>query len=265
MLDPASRSSVSMLDPASRSSVTEARPRILTGALLRVLAANFGALTSLYLLLAVVPMYVTSLGIGGASAAGLATGALMLSCILTEVTTPRLIARFGYRWVLAAGLALLGLPAFALPLVTSVPAVVAACVLSGLGFGIIVVTAGALVSLLVPPSRRGEGLGLVGAAVSLPGVIGLPVGVWLAAHAGPAVVFVIAGAAALSGLAVVRGIPCLAPETPSVGVLAGLRMSSLVRPSLVFFATTCAAGIVAAFLPLAVADAAVACRTLRFR
>jgi MFS family permease len=237
---------------------TETRHQILTSALLRVLAANFGALTSLYLLLAVVPVYVTTLGVGGAGAVGLATGALMLSCMVTEVMTPRLIAKAGYRWVLALGLATLGLPALALPLATDVSVVVAACVLCGLGFGIIVVTAGALVSLLVPPSRRGEGLGLVGVAVSVPGVIGLPVGVWLAGQAGPPVVFVIAGAAALSGLAVVRGIPRLAPETASVGVLAGLRTPSMVRPSLVFFATTCAAGIVSAFLPLAVPGAAIA-------
>ncbi len=234
---------------------TTTETRLLTGSLLRVLAANFGALTSLYLLLATVPLYI---GAGGSGAVGLATGALMVSCMVTEVMTPRLIARYGYRSVLALGLALLGLPALALPLVSGVSLVVVLCVLCGLGFGIIVVVAGALVALLVPPARRGEGLGLVGVVVSLPGVLGLPVGVWLAGSAGCSVVFLLAGAAALSGLAVVPWIPAVGASGSSVGVLAGLRSPALVRPSLVFFATTSAAGIAAAFLPLAVGNASLA-------
>jgi MFS family permease len=234
---------------------TTTAPRILTGALLRLLFANVGALTGLYLLLAAVPTYLTSLHVGGAGV-GLATGALMLSSLATEMAAPRLIARFGYRVVLGIGLVLLGVPALALTLATTVPAVVGACMLCGLGFGIIVVTAGALVSLTIPPERRGEGLGITGAVASVPGITGLPLGVWLAGHASCAVVFVIAGVAALSGLVVLSGIPSPAPTASSVGVLAGLRTPSLRRPSLVFFATTCAGGIVAAFLPLAVTDVA---------
>ena len=224
------------------------RPPILTRPLLLVLVADLGALTSFYLLLSVVPLLTTSTG-----GAGAATAVLMLTTMAAEMVTPRLVARFGYRRAIAGSLLLLGLPALVLLASTGMVAVLAVCLLRGIGFGVMMVAGGALAAELVPVERRGEGLGLYGAAVGLPGVVGLPLGVWLAAHAGFAVVFVAAAATALAGLAALPGIPGRAtdPERPA-GVLAGLRTGAMVRPALVFGATAMAAGIVVAFLPLAV-------------
>jgi predicted MFS family arabinose efflux permease len=72
-------------------------------------------------------------------------------------------------------------------------------------------------------------------------------------------VFVAGAVAALAGLAAVPGLPGLpgrqpAPDKP-LGVLAGLRTPTLVRPSAVFLAATIAAGIAVTFLPLAVTQA----------
>ena len=60
------------------------RARLVTPALLRVFVAEFGALTSFYLLLSVVPLYASSIRVGG-DAAGLATGALMLCTVAAEL------------------------------------------------------------------------------------------------------------------------------------------------------------------------------------
>ena len=81
-------------------------------ALALLFVCSFGAATSFYLLLSVVPLYATSAGAGGIGA-GLATGTLMFSTVAGELATPSLVARFGYRLVLAAGL-LLGAPALTL-------------------------------------------------------------------------------------------------------------------------------------------------------
>jgi predicted MFS family arabinose efflux permease len=115
---------------------------------------------------------------------------------------------------------------------------------------------GALVALLVPPERRGEGLGLYGMAVGVPSVVALPLGVWLADQIGYAPVFVAGAVAALVGLAAVPGLPgrLPTPEQP-VGVLAGMRAPALRRPSIVFSATTVGAGVVVTFLPLAITRA----------
>jgi predicted MFS family arabinose efflux permease len=233
-------------------------PPIVTRQLLLAFASAFGSATGFYLLLSAVPLYAASIGAGG-TGAGLATGALMLSTVAAEPVTPRLIARFGYRTTLAAGLVLLGAPAFALGSAPTMAAVLVVCLARGAGFGITVVVGSALVAELVPPERRGEGLGLYGVVVGVPSVAALPLGVWLATSVGYAPVFVAGGLAALAALAAVPGLPGRADPDPGhgrpVGVLAGLGTPALLRPLVVFFATAMAAGIVVTFLPLALPGA----------
>jgi predicted MFS family arabinose efflux permease len=226
-------------------------PPILSRALVLVFVASFGAMSGFYLLLSVVPLYAESVGAGGVGA-GLVTGALMAATVAGELAVPRLEARFGYRVLLAAGLVLLGAPALALPAASAMPAILAVSVVRGLGFAIVVVVGGALVATLVPPERRGEGLGLFGIVVGIPGVAALPLGVWLVEQAGYPAVFVAGAVAALAGLAVVPGLPGRAPaqERPA-GILAGLRTPALARPAVSFSAAAMAAGVVVTFLPLA--------------
>lgn len=227
------------------------RPPLVSRALLLVFVASFGAMTGFYLLLSVVPLYADSVGAGGVGA-GLTTGALMAATVAGELAVPRLAARFGYRAVFAAGLVLLGAPALALPASTTLAAILAVSVVRGLGFAIVVVVGGALVASLVPGARRGEGLGLFGIVVGVPGVAALPLGVWLVGEAGYPAVFAAGAAAALAGLIVVPGLPGRAArrEAP-VGVLAGMRTPALVRPAAAFAVAAMAAGVVVTFLPLA--------------
>jgi predicted MFS family arabinose efflux permease len=235
--------------------VNVSQPPIVTRALVLVFVCAFGSSTSFYLLLSVVPLYATAVGASGIGA-GLATAALMFATVGAELVTPRLLARFGYRLTLAAGLLLLGAPALALPGADNPAAILAVSVVCGLGFAITVVVGSALVASLVPDQRRGEGLGLYGIVVGVPSVVALPLGVWLTGHAGFPPVFVAGAAASLAGLAVVAGLPGrqARAERP-VGILTGLRTPALLRPSIVFAGTTMAAGIVVTFLPLAVPPA----------
>ncbi|HYJ71164.1 MAG TPA: MFS transporter, partial [Actinomycetota bacterium] len=183
----------------------------------------------------------------------LVTGALMAATVAGELAVPRLTARFGYRVMLAVGLVLLGAPALALPAASTLAAIVAVSVVRGLGFAVVVVVCGALVALLVPRERRGEGLGLFGIVVGVPGVVALPLGVWLVGWTDYPAVFVAGAVAALAGLAVVGGLPGREPASEApVGVLAGLRTPALVRPAVTFSVTATAAGVVVTFLPLAV-------------
>jgi predicted MFS family arabinose efflux permease len=232
------------------------RRRMMTRPLLLVFVSAFGSSMGFYLLVSVVPLYAASIGAGGVGA-GLATGALMLATVAADLVAPRLVARFGYRAVLAAGLLLLGVPAFALGSTSTMAGVLAVCVARGAGFGITVVLGSALVAHLVPPERRGEGLGLYGIVVGVPAVVALPLGVWLLGQVGYPPVFAAGGLVALVGLAVTPGLPGRSgpePERP-VGVLAGLRRPALLRPLVVFFSTTMAVGIVATFVPLALPSA----------
>src|SRR5690349_14975131 len=227
------------------------RPKLLSRALGMYFVAAFGSMTSFYLLLSVVPLYATSAGAGNVGA-GFTTGAFMLATVAAELATPSLLARFGYRVVLAAGLVLLGAPALALITSASLGAILVICLVRGVGLAILVVTGSALVAVLVPAERRSEGLGVSGIVVGVPAVVALPLGLWLAAHVGFPPVFVASAAASLVCLVAVPALPARAPGAGEpVGVLAGLRMPGQVRPALVFFLTAMATGVVVTFLPLA--------------
>ena len=234
------------------------RARLISGRLTLVLLSSFGALTSFYLLLSVTPMYVVSAGAGTATA-GVVTGSLMLTTVLAEFASPRLMRRYGYRAVFAVGALLLGGPALALLAPHSMVTILMVSIARGIGFGLNTVVTGALVATALPPERRGEGIGLAGVVACVPAIVALPSGVWLAENTGYALVVAIAAACALAPLAAVPWLAGPADRrtgaepgaAPSSGLLASLRSGGQLRPSLVFAATTVSAGVIAAFLPLA--------------
>ncbi len=243
------------------STKTEAQATLITGPFVRVLVASFGALSSFYVLLSVIPMLATASGSDGSDgAAGAVTGLLMFGGVLAELAAARLIARMGEARVLVIGLVLLGAPALLLMAADPLAVVMAVCLVRGLGFGLTMVASGAMVVSLVPAERRGEGLGIFGLVVCVPGIVALPAGVWLVDHVGYPLVFVLAAVTAIGPLAVrPGGSQQSAAQTstePSVSLLDGLRAADQRRPALAFVATTVAAGILVAFLPLSGASSA---------
>jgi len=231
----------------------EAPPeRLLTRTLALYLISAFGAMTSFYLLLAVVPLYATEAGAGRVGA-GLTTGALMLATVAAEFATPALLARFGYRVVLVAGLVLLGAPALVLIGSAGLATILGVCVVRGIGLAILVVAGSSLVASLVPHARRSEGFGLLGLVAGMPAVLALPVGVWLAERVGYSPVFVAGALAALACLVVMPAMPGrMAGQGSPIGVLEGLRTPAQLRPALIFLLTAMGTGIVVTFLPLAI-------------
>ena len=188
--------------PSQQTGRPAPRARLISGRLALALMSSFGALTSFYLLLSVTPMYAVSAGAGSAEA-GVVTGSLMLATVAAEFASARLMRRYGYRTVFAAGALLLGGPALALLGPHSVVMIVAVSIARGLGFGLNTVVIGALVATALPPGRRGEGIGLAGVVACVPAIVALPSGVWLAGNAGYAVVIVITAVSALAPLAAV--------------------------------------------------------------
>lgn len=90
-----------------------ARPPLVTRPLLVRFVSTVGAAASFYLLLSAVPEYARAAG-ASAGTAGLTTTALTLSSVAAYLVAPALIARYGYRVALAAGLGALGAPALLL-------------------------------------------------------------------------------------------------------------------------------------------------------
>ncbi|MBB1058631.1 MFS transporter, partial [Dietzia sp. B19] len=130
------------------------------------------------LLLPVVPLAVVRGG-GSELVAGATTGVFMTVTVLVQLLTPRITAAIGYRWVLAIGSALLGLPSGLLALFDGPFAVLAVSGVRGAGFGMMTVAGSALVAELAPPGMLGRATSLIGLAVGISEAIFLPVGLWL--------------------------------------------------------------------------------------
>ncbi|MDQ3863043.1 MAG: MFS transporter [Actinomycetota bacterium] len=216
----------------------------------------FAALFGFQLLLSVVPLYADEAG-GGSSGAGLATAAFMLSTVLTQIQMPRILGRYGYRLTLAAGLLFLGVPALFYAYAGTLIPILAVTLVRGVGFGVVTVVFAALIALLAPPHRRGEALGLLGVAITLPTIFCNALGLWMEGRFGYGVVFLLGGFAPLLGLGMVLWIrsPSSTAEEgdeSEAGFFAGLGRAHLRRIFLLFAATTMAAGVVVTFLPLAV-------------
>jgi predicted MFS family arabinose efflux permease len=219
--------------------------------MLLVLFASFFAMVGFYLLLSVVPLYAEEAG-GGSSGAGLATAVFMFSTVLAQLGMPRVLARFGYRAVLAAGLLLLGLPAYLYLPLGELPAILAVTSVRGAGFGAAIVALAALVTELAPPDRRGEAFGLYGVALALPTVFCGALGLWIVEHSGYALVFLIGASAPLLAFFAAFGVS--SPDNRGEQEGAGLRVlferRALLRIFLLFSCTTAASGVVVTFLPL---------------
>jgi predicted MFS family arabinose efflux permease len=280
------RSVLSMVTAVRQPAERIERPPLLSRPLLVRFISIAGVSVSFYLMLSVVPLFARSAG-ASTNVAGLTTTVLSLSTIAGYLPTPRLVARYGHRAVLAAGLLLLGAPALVLAVTANLTVVLVACAVRGIGFAITCVSGGALTVSLIPPERRGEGLALIGVVSGVPSLAALPAGVWFSGHAGFRAVFVVAALAALAPVASLPWLPGSAgdvrsrppagsgpgaedaggakgPAAASDSMLAGLRSPALLRPALVFFSVTMATGIFVTFVPLAAprADAGAAALAL---
>jgi predicted MFS family arabinose efflux permease len=228
---------------------------LLTRPVVLLILVAFAALFGFQLLLSVVPLYADAAG-GGSSGAGLATAAFMLTTVLTQIQMPRILRRFGYRWALAAGLLFLGVPALFYGYADTLAPILAVTLVRGVGFGIVTVVFAALIVELSPPCRRGEALGLLGIAITLPTIFCNALGLWLVGRFGFEIVFLLGGAAPLLGLVLIPGIRSAAAVGGNgqgdAGFFAGLGRAPLRRIFILFAATTMAAGVVVTFLPLAV-------------
>lgn len=226
------------------------------GALLATFAATFGGMSGFYLLFSVVPLYAVANGATQVGA-GLVTGLLMLSTVGVELAMPKLTHWIGYRRLFAVGLFLLGAPALLLPFTTSMAAILTISFARGMGLAIIVVAGPPLAAALVSTERRGEALGLYGAVSNMSAIAALPLGVWLANSFGYTPVFIAGAAAALAGITATGAFPArTATVQASLGILAGLRSSALMRPALIFLTVAMAAGTIATFLPIVFGDEA---------
>ena len=203
------------------------------------------------LLLPVVPLAVVRGG-GSELVAGATTGVFMTVTVLVQLLTPRLTGVIGYRWTLAVGSALLGLPSGILAMFDGPFAVLAVSGVRGAGFGMMTVAGSALVAELAPAGMLGRATSLVGLAVGLSEAVFLPVGLWLLEVFGLATVAVSATAFGVVGLFAAARLPDVHPAPARASDPSALSRRAvlvlLAGPFLVMVAVSLPYGAAASFL-----------------
>lgn len=126
-----------------------------------IMIANGLFFVSFHSLLPTLPMYVASLGATGTEI-GIISGIFSLSAIGIRVFTDDIVYFLGKKTGLYLGIFFTLIATISYPFVTSVPLLIGARLIQGLGFGLGTTFAAALAVDIIPPSRRGEGVGFFG-------------------------------------------------------------------------------------------------------
>ncbi|HET8600508.1 MAG TPA: MFS transporter [Segeticoccus sp.] len=252
-----------------RGSVPQRTPILRVAGMPALTAMTFVGFAGYAVLLPVAPLWAVHGGADSAGA-GLVNGVLLLFTVLTQLFVPPALRRFGWGPVLSAGMVLLGVPSVLYAVSDALAPVLALSAVRGVGFGVLTVTGSAAIAQLVEADRRGEGIGAYGLAIALPQLVLLPLGPWIAEHAGFWVVFAISGLPLFGVPPVWRLARAIHGEPPDVlhpgpdegaatpGTRAGFpAYRPLLRPMLLLLSVTLAGGAVVTFTPQMVGSALV--------
>ncbi|MFH5228973.1 MFS transporter [Antrihabitans spumae] len=217
-------------------------------------AAVFGGWA---MLLPVVPLALSLSGESDAIA-GASTAVFMAATVAVQLATPKLLRAWGYRRVLAAGAALLGLPAFALLLSTDAIPVLGISAVRGIGFGLITVAGAAFVAEITPDHQIGRASAAIGIASAGGQVVGLPAGLALVDLTSTAPVFVIGALIPTVAMAAVALLPDVYPKSSGDGERrVRLPLTALLGPLLAMIVLAAALGGVTSLVPIATHDVAI--------
>ena len=215
------------------------------------------AFLSWALLLPVVPLGV--LTSGGSDALAGATTAIFMGCsVLTQWNTPRALRRFGYTPVMIFAAIMLGVPALGHITLDDAPFVLALSAFRGIGFGALTVAESALVAELVPKRFLGRASGLLGLAIGLAQLVGLPLGVWLATEYSFASAYILGAVVGLLAAVACIFIPWIVAEGGGSGSDDSIPWRAVVVPCVGITTVAMGFGAVSSFLPAASSSGVVA-------
>lgn len=220
------------------------------GRLAALWLASFAFFFSFFLLLPTLPLYLRDLGASD-GAIGIVMGCFALTSMVLRPWTGWGADRWGRRPFMLAGAAVFLVAPLGYALSAGVLALVTVRLLHGAGMALFPTAATALVADVAPPERRGEFLGLFGAAGSIAMALGPITGVGLVKRGDFLVLFAASALTALVALALTSAArETLAAPSPVPFTLASTLSVPALGPSLVMGCLMLTYGALVTFLPL---------------
>ncbi|MBT2765438.1 MFS transporter [Paenibacillus sp. ISL-20] len=204
--------------------------------------------TGFYLLLPTLPLYIKHLG-GTESQVGLAAGAFTLTAVVFRPMVGGLVDRYGRRAFYIWGLLFFVLSMYLYDWVGSILLLLALRILHGASWAFSTTSIGTVITDLIPTSRRGEGMGWYGMAMTVAMAIGPMLGTFIVSGNSFRTLFLVA--TGLSLIALILAYMTRAPyqAKPSAGRIQLVEKSVLPVTVAIFFLAVAYGGITT-FLPL---------------
>lgn len=149
------------------ATLPDVQQRLLSPTFVGLAVANFCNSMIFYLLVPTMAGYATERFGAGPAAAGTLASIFFIGALVARLVAGPLIGRFSERWLalVAAGFYLLTTAAYLVA--PSLAATMVVRFLNGVGFGLVGTAIASTVLVIVPPARRGEGVGWVGVGISV--------------------------------------------------------------------------------------------------
>jgi MFS family permease len=234
-----------------------ARPSLLTPMFLTVAAAELAYFTADGILLPALPRYVHGPLGGGDVAVGLVIGAFSVSAFFLRPLAGRAADRRGRRILMVTGAGVFGLSVIGYLFATSIPALIAMRLLTGVGEALFFVAAVSANLDLAPPERRGEAMSFASLSLYIGIGIGPVIGVSVVRGRGYRWAWAASIGLALAAVALAWRLPAMMPETvqaPAAASSHRLVHRSGLLPGVVLFAAIWGMAGFLAFVPLYALD-----------
>lgn len=211
--------------------------------------ATFFLFTSFQMVMPTLPKYVQFLG-AKESVVGLVTGVFTVSAVLVRPFVGRELDRRGRRGIYIQGLGLFLIAVLAYRWAPTAAIVLFVRFLHGIGWGTTTTAAGTIVTDLLPPSRRGEGMGYYGMFPNLAMAVAPATGLYLLARYDYPLVFyssaLLAALAFLLAMQLRRDDPPAGQDLPAPALFEPRAL----YPSFVTLLMALSYGCVVTFLPI---------------
>ncbi|HLR53396.1 MAG TPA: MFS transporter [Pseudogracilibacillus sp.] len=234
------------------STAVEKQAKIFTKDFILILCANFFVFLGFQMTLPTIPIFVNELG-GSDQVVGLIVGIFTFSALLFRPYAGKALETKGRATVFLFGLALFVLSVGTFGFITAMAFLVVMRIIQGIGWGFSTTAAGTIATDLIPPERRGEGMGYFGLSGNLALAFGPALGLTLADKISFALLFSICAFFGLTAFILASRVKykeTVAPETQTKVARFDVLEKTAVNPSILLFFITLTFGGITSFLPL---------------
>ncbi|GAB3792713.1 MFS transporter [Virgibacillus kimchii] len=237
----------------TKSNQTEAQPdKIWTRDFVFICLANFFVFFGFQMTLPTIPLFVKELGATD-QFVGVIVGIFTFSALLLRPYAGHALESKGRQFVYMFGLAVFVLSVGSFAFISSIAILIIMRIIQGIGWGFSTTAGGTIATDLIPPKRRGEGMGYFGLSGNLALAFGPALGLTLAGVISFTYLFLICAACGLIAFLLsskIRYKKVVAPEHKTVAVKFDIFEKTAIQPSVLLFFITFTFGGIATFLPL---------------